>query len=253
MKLEARDVRNKVVKMALEVFMIVLGVLIALGVDEWRQALRMQKTERLYLERLVVDLELNRQIALDFTRWQDQIVRHAWQVYPFIANGRAAESDAMTLIAHAYHATAGPKPVWIDDTLDELKSTGNLALIRNFRVRVRLLRYYRFLQAEDYPFQLTSHDYRESIRSTLDPAIQLRIRAACRREDATCTIDPGGFDAPAFLAWMRENEALARQLTRVITQSSRARDGFLARALAETDAVLALLEQELERQGGARP
>ncbi len=46
---------------------------------------------------------------------------------------------------------------------------------------------------------------------------------------------------------MSKNDELARQSTRVITQSSRARDEFLARITVETDIVLQLPNEELDK------
>lgn len=59
-------------------------------------------------------------------------------------------------------------------------------------------------------------------------------------------VDPGCFDTKAFVDWMSKNDELARQSTRVITQSSRARDEFLARITVETDIVLQLPNEELD-------
>lgn len=224
-----------------DVLMIVVGVLIALGVNEIRENIRERKIEKLYIERLILDLEINKKAALNLAQWQDRIVENSRRVYPLVKYGKRNEFNDVSIIAQAYHASAGPTPTWVNDTFEELKSTGNFVLIRNYNVRTAILGYYRFLDTEDYPFQIPSYEFRDVFRKKLDPEIQLKIRSESSLEDSISNFDPGDFDTVSFIKWMSKNEELAEQLTRVITQAYRASNEFLSKVSLRTDEMITLI------------
>jgi hypothetical protein len=153
-------------------------------------------------------------------------------------------------------------PDYVDDTFEELKSAGNLRLIRNQQIRTSILAYYRVLQSEAYPFELASREYRDSIRRLIDPEVQKRIRADCELKpphfdlngeysagiethDGSCAIDLGGFDAAWFFRRIQGNDELRGALTLNIMQWTRGVSEVLEPALQHTDELHALVIKEL--------
>ncbi len=124
-----------------EFVIIVMGVLAALAVDEWRSDYNDRKTEVDYLGRLRVDIErdieeLSSQILLleakaDFI----QSLRDNTIESQFSENPRAL------MEAKVYSSFRG-LPDSVSTTFDELKSTGRLALIRDLVIRNAMSEYY---------------------------------------------------------------------------------------------------------------
>ena len=171
-------------------------------------------------------------------------------------------NDTTDLIIHAYQATRHVIPDYVDDTFEELKSAGNLRLIRNQQIRMSLLAYYRVLRSEDYPFQLASREYRDTVRRLIDPQLQKSIRAECElkpphfdlsgaytgsvgEDDESCNIDLGGFDATWFFQRIHNNDFLRGALALNIMQWTRGVAEVLDPALQHTDDLHQLVLEEL--------
>ena len=125
-------------RLVAEFFVIVLGVLVALGVDGWRQASEDRRLEREYLERLATDLA--RDTLMINTRIE-------------LASSALAAGEAALAQLRAGRSLEGlldgPRPVLGSSaapipntaTLDELKATGNLRMLTSSQVRQEILAY----------------------------------------------------------------------------------------------------------------
>ena len=121
-----------------EFLIIVLGVLAALAVDQWRQGAQERALEVEYLVRLERDLlrdSASAATTLDGTN-----------------RGRASLDRALELIdtsgvldsvgTYVSVAVGAPPPLATQPTFDELLSTGSLRLIRDLETREAILAYY---------------------------------------------------------------------------------------------------------------
>jgi hypothetical protein len=247
-----------------ELSIIVLGVLIALAVESWRQGQEERRIETEYLARLAADLEVNRGRIVGYQQFHSDVLANAEAVYPVIKGAVGSVRDTVDLIVHAYQATRHVIPDYVDDTFEELKSAGNLRLIRNQGIRMSLLAYYRVLQSEDYPFQLASREYRDSVRRLIDPDLQKRIREECELKpphfdltgaysatveihEGNCTVALGDFDAAWFFERIHDNDELRGALALNIMQWTRGVSEVLAPALQHTDELHAMVFEELGR------
>jgi hypothetical protein len=230
-----------------EAVIIVASILLALGVDEWREENNARELEREYLVRLLDDLDANEEMVAA-QRFDDRgKIAHARAVYPYVNSGEFGDLDGTTTIVASYQASPSATPSWVDDTFEELKSTGRLSLIRNADLRHDLIAYHRFLEERDWAYQLRSTDYRDAVRAKLDPDIQLQIRQECRSREVGCRVSINEDYASAYLAWLGNNEELAGGLRRVITQWTRGEQEFLPKVEERTAALKALIEAELGR------
>lgn len=230
-----------------EAVIIVASILLALGVDEWREERNDRELEREYLVRLLDDLVANEKMVAA-QRFDDRgKIAHARAVYPYVNSGEYGDLDGPTAIVASYLASPSATPSWVDDTYEELKSTGRLSLIRNAELRHQLIGYHRFLEERDWAYELRSTDYRDAVRTKLDPDIQLRIRRECTSREVGCRISIDEDYASAYLAWLGNNEELAGGLRRVIVQWTRGEQEFLPQVEERTTALKALIEAELGR------
>lgn len=235
-----------------EFLVIVVGVLVALAVDEWRGARTDRALERQYLDRLQGDLVETR-IRLDTARLQlAGAARNADFVEPYLWGRTGMPGDTSTVVAALYRATRSLAPDLANSlprtTFLELQSTGRIGLIRSVPIRAAVQMYYTEVNAAAVNLSLLPREYRDFIRGWIPPALQSAIRSQCPvyatadAEDLECDVALGDFDARALLREMAGNTSVARSLN-----LSRQQLGIgvevLVTLLAKTDSVLVLLNR----------
>lgn len=233
-------------RLAVEAFVVVASILLALAVDEWRTGLSDKGLEREYLERLSADLEANLEIISQQHASERSQLENAALAYPFVARGDWNGLDTASLVRASYFATPSATPNWVHDTFEELKSTGRMSLIRSSSLRAAVLAYHRFLETADYTYELMSTDYRDAVREHMDPELQIRLRADCVSRTSSCDVGVSSPGLTAYVDWLFRNEKLAQGLRRVIVQWTRGEEEYLPRAEERTRHLMALIEDELE-------
>lgn len=124
-----------------EFVVIVMGVLAALAVDEWRGDYEDRKTEIDYLDRLRVDIER------DIEKFSSEILvlekkaDFLQSLLDKTIESQFSENPRGLMEAKVYSSFRG-LPVSVSTTFDELKSTGRLALIRDLEIRNTMSEYY---------------------------------------------------------------------------------------------------------------
>ena len=235
-------------RVLLEGAVIVVSILLAFGIDAWWQGVQDRALEREYLARLLEDQLANKAVIATLNRQQANQVHNARRIYPLVAHGNWEGLDPTSAVVASYQATPTPSPTWVDDTFEELKSTGRIGLLRNPELRSQLLDFYRYLESADYTYELMSTEYRDAVRKRLDPDVQLLIRSDCGPEiDVACRPDLGASEIAPYVAWITENPVLADGLRRVIVQWTRAEEEYLPRAQTRIEAIVEQLEREMAR------
>jgi hypothetical protein len=232
-------------RLTAEAIIIIASILLALGVDEWRDEKRDRELENEYLVRLIEDLDSNITILEIQRRGDTTKVANARAVYPLVSSGNWGELDSTTVITASYNASPAATPSWTDDTFEELKSTGRLGLIQNTNIRQNLSAYYRYLDAQDWAYQLISTEYRDAIRARLDPDIQLDIREQCETRKVGCRMPIDTAEAEEYISWLTNNQSLADGLRRVIVQWTRGASEYLPKVEERTLELRSLIEEEL--------
>lgn len=171
--------RQEWVTILVEFVLVIVGVLIALQLDQWKDALAENAEEiRLLLavrddvEQDILDLE-NTKVALD------SVAEFGAIVISSLDQGDCADKCWPTLVAF-FHASQ-----WMDvqlnkSTYDEVRRAG---LPRDASLRSVLARYYALNQQSVRVFSEMPR-YRELVRSIIPAAIQEYLWAACFRVDA---------------------------------------------------------------------
>jgi hypothetical protein len=227
---------------------IVVSILLAFGIEAWWDGVQDRELEREYLERLLDDQQTNEQVIAGLNRQQSSQLHHARRIYPLVFRGLWEDLDTTSAVVSSYRASPTPTPTWVDDTFEELKSTGHISLIRSATVRSQLLEYYRYLETADYTYELMSTAYRDEVRKRMDPDLQLAIRRTCgSREDVDCRVQVRTDELKEYVAWLSSNPVLAEGLRRVIVQWTRAEEDYLPGVAQRTEAMVEIIERELAR------
>ena len=234
-------------RFGVEAAIIVASILLALGVDEWRQEGQDRGLEREYLVRLADDLDTNLRILDSQQKTDAAKVANARRVFSLVASGEWGELTPERAVISAYFASPSNTPDWVDDTYEELKSTGRLGLILNPDIRTDLLAYYRTLEVGDWAYQLMSTAYRDAVRERMNPDLQLALRQMCGLERANCQARLEGYEYDDFVDWLAGNRALADGLTRVIVQWSRGEQEYLPQVESATIELKKLIKANLDR------
>jgi hypothetical protein len=124
-----------------EFVIIVMGVLAALAVDQWRDEYDDRKTESEYLDRIRVDVER------DIEKFSSEIVvleKKADFLQSLLdkTTGSRFSEDPIGLMEAKVYSSFRGLPESASTTFDELKSTGRLALIRDLQIRNAMSEYY---------------------------------------------------------------------------------------------------------------
>lgn len=233
--------------MGVEAIIIIASILLALGVDEWREDRRDRMLEREYLGRLLDDFEANITEAKKQRRAHALQVANARAVYPRVHRGVESALEDAIIVTASNNARPSATANWVDDTFEELKSTGRLNLIRSTETRQTLLAYYRFLETQDWAYELMSTAYRDAVRARMDPDLQLRIRSQCTSREVGCRVDMDDYDVEEYLDWLTANQDLADGLRRVIVQWTRAGNDYLPAVEEQSLQLKRLIEDELDK------
>jgi type II secretory pathway pseudopilin PulG len=234
-------------RLGAEAVIIIASILLALGVDEWREEKRDRELESEYLVRLLEDLDANIAILNQQRQSGTSQIANARAIYPLVTSGSMQGIDNTIAITASYNASPSATPNWVDDTFEELKTTGRLGLIRDPDIRRNLLAYYRFLEAQDWAYQLMSREYRDAIRARMDPDLQLLIRQQCQPRNVGCRVETDAAEAATYVDWLANNQSLADGLRRVIVQWSRGENEYLPRVETRTDELKQQIEEELRK------
>ncbi|MEJ2533949.1 MAG: hypothetical protein P8008_00345 [Gammaproteobacteria bacterium] len=207
-----------------ELALIVVGVLCALWIEEWRQAQVDRDVEQIYLERLALDLDedlASLEAQIEHTEWRED---RAMAAIAFLdAEGLAGTASTLQdfhfagFINFFRHQRA---------TLDDLLSTGNMRLLRDKDLLRELTGYYRstdFLREFD-------HNKREQVwgyyRASLRPYISsLAFETLDRRvpeASSAATADWPGLRADPKVRWGLEGVVAIARVERRMLQEVRA-------------------------------
>lgn len=130
-----------------ELVIIVLGVLIALGVDSVWEQRRERRSEAAYLQALLSDA-LSDSLEYETVAGVLSRAESATEAMLDLLGDGEIVGDALVLSQTVFCASFLPLPVINRTTLDDLLSTGNLSLLRDRELRSALLKYHGRIATE---------------------------------------------------------------------------------------------------------
>lgn len=138
--------RPRLGRLGAELVVVVLGVMIALAADNWRQGLEEQGIERRYVERLTEEV---RQTIEAVVARKESLIPVAASAYELAASmeGEAPPLSDDAFLEALFRATqiGFSRQEFTDVTYRELVASGNLALLRDPELREGVVEFYRLL------------------------------------------------------------------------------------------------------------
>lgn len=166
--------------LVIELLVVIIGVFIGIQVSNWNEA-RLERTRaHSYLERIGADLDadiLNYEDRLRF--WEDVLEYGAVGLDFAETSARDDRTDWGLLLAY-FQASQLAEFYTTQATYDELKSGGELGLIRDLTLRNQLARYYT---NANNPVLTERPRYREHVRGLIPLGVQDYIWNNCYSSD----------------------------------------------------------------------
>ncbi len=169
---------------ATEFVVIVVGVLAALAVDQWRDERNDSKTEAEYLSRLRVDVEADIEQFYSFEQILETKARLLQSLLDDTINSEFAH-DPRSLMEAVQYSSFIALPDSVSTTFDELQSTGRLALIQDLAQRDALSKYYSGFEHIAAILSKPDSNYRRLVSETVPGAItrEWRLSKSISRPD----------------------------------------------------------------------
>jgi len=161
-----------------EFVVIVVGVLMALWVDQLREARVNAGLEVEYLESLVTDLEADLAQFDETEAWMRRSEGNAAIVLA-LYEGSPPTDDVTKLVVAVETAGWQFVPSVTRNTLDDLRSTGNLRLITDPSIRRAIAAYYRSVDEVSIPLANMREriwaQYDAQVANVLEPGVRLSV------------------------------------------------------------------------------
>ena len=196
---------------ATEFVVIVVGVLAALAVDQWRDERNDSKTEVEYLSRLRIDVEADIEQFYSFEQILETKARLLQSLLDDTINSEFAH-DPRSLMEAVQYSSFIALPDSVSTTFDELLSTGHLALIQDVSLRDALSKYYSGFNHITAILSEPSGDYRRLLWGTVSGAILRDWRLS----DSVSRVD----ELRQSLKLLQENPELPAALNNEITYAT---------------------------------
>lgn len=129
-----------------ELVVIVVGVLIALAIDEWRGNIKDAQTEAEYVQQLLADLQTTRDRVTSAVAGEVDSEIATKELLVHFETDQSADPESVSGLLSLACSFSNPVPVL--GTVDALVSTGDLRLIRDTDRRSRITQY--LSQTRDY-------------------------------------------------------------------------------------------------------
>ena len=162
----------------LELLILVIGIYIGLQVDDWVSERKDRQTETIYLELLARDVaELQQQVDAQLAFENDK-VNVATRAYELLtSDDPSAHQDEL---GELLSALSSRRTLSLDSaTYEQMVSSGHLQLIRNPKLRDKLVRYIALMERDDAIIGKNNQDLIDNIYSPflLRTGITLRFSA----------------------------------------------------------------------------
>lgn len=201
---------------ALDFLIVVLGVFVATQVSNWNAARVDQVRAISYLERLGNDLASDIAVGERKQIFRSEVAAFGKAGLAYAESGDAAGQSQWDLLLAYFHASQVDEYYLTDATFEELKSAGELGLIRNEAIRDTLSTYYTL----GHNVILSERPrYRERVRGIVPIGVQTHIWTNCFSTDVqgAQTIVPCEPPAPdeeiaGIVAKIADNDSLMEDL-----------------------------------------
>jgi hypothetical protein len=207
-----------------ELVVVVLGIFIGMQVANWNDDRKMARLAEDYRASLLADLEADEDSVLKRVAYYEKAQSYGMRALEYLdaPEYQPSPQDASDLVTAFMLASTVWEYRQSRSTFEDLKATGNIALIGSMPLRVALANYYVATDQAATQWDMLP-DYRRRIRSLIPAEAQPRIMSACEKVlpekelyldlDPHCKIDLAPWAPDAVLASIRRAPGMHEDLT----------------------------------------
>jgi len=188
--IEEDNVRKYLLYAIGEILLVVIGILIALQVNNWNEELKNRRSERAYLERLSRDIDLDAVALKDAIENAESWAQAAGFVLTALEDSSTAAFAPCRFARSMTLAQYSNWPVLNRQTYQELVSTGGLSLISDAELKAKLGQFYAEFDANGQftdQFRQIALKYSDAIRGVWTIENRRELNASI---DDTCKLTP---------------------------------------------------------------
>jgi len=234
----------------LDIIVVVVGIFLGLQVTEWNEMRKERDKESGYLIRMAEDVKST------LTNWEtsERIYGNIYKkglVAMSFLNGDKPSIDNIQLLATLYVSTQSHGGIYIiDDTYDELSSSGQLNLISNTVIRKDFRSLIEYIERGRSGNSIYNDNisYRNAIRSIIPIEMQMQIRRECsgRKSYLPCEINLDPILVKDSLQQILENPTIKLHLN-IYMQSLVIEETRVKRSIARISELNERIQEELLR------
>lgn len=214
-----------------EIILVVIGILIALQINNWNQNRISKQLESQYYKRLLEDVREEKVMLQATLNYTNQVIGHANNAIAVFENSPEANPNPVDNLIDIYQASQLQDPNSAASTYQELIASGQINLIQNDSLKTALIRYYEIDWTELVVFKL-ANKYRENLRGAIPNGIQKEIRTKCgdiyrkyrnnylTSLPETCEVIIDANVAKSVVETLRKDESLKKDLRYLIGNES---------------------------------
>ena len=154
-----------------EIALVVIGILIALQINNWNQNRVNRQFEKDYLKRFILDIERDTSLIRFIENGMERKEDDLKVVKSYLDDRSTILTDSVMRVLDRSHAFGSDLPnARLTGTIQEITSSGQLRLIRNTNLRNKITNFYSFWDHTYYRINNKRSDYPSLILQIIDRA-----------------------------------------------------------------------------------
>ncbi len=237
-----------------EILLVVIGILIAVSINNWNQNRLTNNLEVQYYKRLIEDFKDGKEIIQATLNYSNQVSLHAKNAIAIYENSIYMDSNPVRNLIDMYQASQLQAPNSPTSTYKELIASGQINIFQIDSLKTALIRYFELDWTKGIVLNFPNN-YRENLRGKMPDFIQTEIRTKCGDVyykigqsievalPKTCEIDIEINVAQPIVESLRNDESLKRDL-RFLIGNENAKIEFLNSIKSQLEDLITLFENQ---------
>lgn len=171
-----------------EIVLVVIGILIALQINNWNEIRKERLKERAYLERLKADITIDSRMLNLNQAFYNDVFKYGSRALLYAEGEKLDAVTNWDILVSYFHASQIWPLITTSSTFEELKSSGELSLVQNIELR-NTLSFYHGGGSQRYNQTMgINPPYRKMVRGLIPSKIQNYMWENCHLTDGDIQI-----------------------------------------------------------------